>query len=44
MYNYIEKEIEDMIENNAHRYRSDKNNNNDDKEPSIEDLLSTERI
>ena len=44
MYNYIEKEIEDMIENNAHRYRSDKNNNNDDKEPPIKDLLSTESM
>lgn len=37
MYNYIEKEIEDMIENNAHRYRCP-------ADTPLEEVLSPESV
>lgn len=37
MYNYIEKEIEDMIENNAHRYRCP-------ADTPLEEVLSPENL
>lgn len=37
MYNYIEKEIEDMIENNAHRYRYP-------ADTPLEEVLSPESV